>query len=173
VTPDAVATVRFDGTEVVAFIEVDLASMTQTLLKQKVSRYLAYSDDLAWQDRYPYCPPLLPFTTTATRAATFTRAAGHVLAQDRGRRDCNHPAAALVVAACGHVRDPGNAITEPCWALPDATADLTISEILAERTAAKEASEAWLYERDVVQRRRDDIDALRAIARTGVLADLL
>ena len=41
-TPDAVAHVRMpDGSPAVAFIEVDLASMTQTLLKEKVARYLA------------------------------------------------------------------------------------------------------------------------------------
>jgi len=172
-TPDSVATFAYGGTEAVAFVEVDLASMTQTVLKQKVSRYLAYADDLAWPDRYPYCPPLLLFTTTATRLATFMRAAGQVLAQHRNRSDRNDPAAALVIASCGHLRDPGQAVTEARWALPDSTADLTLSEILAERAAAKETSEAWLYERAVVQRRRDDIDALRAIARTGDLADLL
>lgn len=48
-TPDAVATFLFDGAKAVAFVEVDLASMTQTVLKQKVARYLAYADDLAWQ----------------------------------------------------------------------------------------------------------------------------
>jgi hypothetical protein len=55
----------------------------------------------------------------------------------------------------------------------DSAADLTLAEILDERAAAKDASDAWLYERDVVQRRRDDIDALRAITKFGGLADWL
>ncbi|HZN72888.1 MAG TPA: replication-relaxation family protein [Micromonosporaceae bacterium] len=50
-TPDAAATLTVDGANVAVFIEVDLASMTQTLLKQKVARYLAYADDRAWEGR--------------------------------------------------------------------------------------------------------------------------
>jgi hypothetical protein len=34
-------------------------------------------------------------------------------------------------------------------------------------------SQAWLYDRDVVQRRRDDIEELRTIARSDVVADWL
>jgi len=59
-TPDAVARVRMpDGSPAVAFIEVDLASMTQTLLKEKVARYLAYAAHRAWEGIHPYCPPML------------------------------------------------------------------------------------------------------------------
>jgi DNA-binding transcriptional ArsR family regulator len=76
VTPDAVAQVMLPGAgSAVVFVEVDLASMTQTLLKQKVARYLAYAADRAWHGMHPHCPPLLLLTTTATRAATFVRAA--------------------------------------------------------------------------------------------------
>jgi hypothetical protein len=58
--------------------------------------------------------------------------------------------------------------------VPDtAVADLTLTEILAERASAKDASEAWLYDRDVVQRRRADIEALREITRFYALGDLL
>jgi hypothetical protein len=53
------------------FVEVDLASMTQTLLKRKVARYLDYAADGAWEGTFPHCPPLLLLTTTPTRAATF------------------------------------------------------------------------------------------------------
>jgi hypothetical protein len=173
-TPDAVGTFSFDGGEAVAFVEVDLASMTQTLLKQKVARYLAYADDLVWQDRYPYCPPMLLLTTTPTRAVSFLRAAGQVIARHRSTTDPQDRAAKLVVAACGLVRDPGQAVTEACWALPDdSMTDLMLADILAERAKADDASDAWLYERDVVQRRRDNIEALRSVARASALADWL
>jgi hypothetical protein len=171
-TPDAVATLSVDGRQSAAFVEVDLASMTQTILKQKVARYLAYAEDLAWQDRYPYCPPMLLLTTTATRAASFVRVAGQVISKHRQRLEGTDPAAMLVVAACGLVRDPARAVIEPCWALSEAAvADLTLAEILAERAEAKQASAAWAYERDVVQRRRNDIDDLRSIAQFQTLAD--
>jgi hypothetical protein len=173
-TPDAVATFTVDGGEAVAFVEVDLASMTQTVLKQKVARYLAYADDLAWQDHHPYCPPMLLLTTTATRAISFLRAAGQVLAKYQLRADANDPAATLVVTACGLVREPDRAVDEACWALSDdSAADLTLAEILAERAEAKDASDAWLYEHDVVQRRRDNIAALRTMTQFGALADWL
>ncbi len=173
-TPDAVSTFTYDGAEAVAFVEVDLASMTQTVLKQKVARYLAYADDLAWQDRHPYCPPMLLLTTTQTRAVSFLRAAGQVIEKHRRSADPHDRAATLVVAACGLVRDPGNAVAQVCWGLPDdSVADLTLAEVLVERAAAKDASDAWLYERDVVQRRRDDIEALRSVAGASALADWL
>jgi hypothetical protein len=49
-TPDAVATLTLDGAEAAAVVEVDLASMTQTVLKQKVARYLAYYGSRTWVD---------------------------------------------------------------------------------------------------------------------------
>lgn len=92
-TPDAVARVTMpDGSPAVAFIEVDLASMTQTLLKEKVARYLTYAADRAWQGIHPYCPPMLLLTTTATRAATFVRAAGQLIDQHERMLPFDDPA---------------------------------------------------------------------------------
>lgn len=95
-----------------------------------------------------------------------------MITKHQHRIDGNDRAAILVVAACGHVRDPARAVTELCWALSD-TSDLTLAELLAERREAKEASDSWLYERDVVQRRRDDIDPLRNVARFSMLVNWL
>jgi hypothetical protein len=173
-TPNAVATLSFDGGKAVALVEVDLASMTQTALKQKVARYLAYADDLAWQTRYPYCPPMLLLTTTQTRAVSFLRTAGQVIGKHQSTGDPQDQSAVPVVAACGLVRGPGPAVGDPRWTLSDDSApDLTLAEILAERAAAKVATDAWLYERDVVQRRRNTIDALRVLAGASDLADWL
>lgn len=173
-TPDAVARIGLSGDgSTVAFLEVDLASMTQTLLKQKVARYLAYAADRAWQGVHPHCPPLLMLTTTATRAATFVRAAGHLISQ-HGHQDATDPAAALVVAACGHVRDPARAVTEPCWMLPEAAAaELTLAELLAERLDAQASSEAWHTHQNMVMRRRTDLDALESLHHFTGLADWL
>ncbi|HZN74516.1 MAG TPA: replication-relaxation family protein [Micromonosporaceae bacterium] len=173
-TPDAAATLTVDGAACVVFIEVDLASMTQTLLKQKVARYLAYADDRAWEGRHPHCPPMLLLTTTATRAASFIRAAGPILARQGQTIDASDPAAALVVAACGLVRDPARAITEACWSQPDtAAAELTLAELLSERLDAQAASHAWRIEQDTVVRRRTAIDALGEVQRFPGLADRL
>ncbi|MGH3714555.1 MAG: replication-relaxation family protein [Micromonosporaceae bacterium] len=172
-TPDAVATATLTGGgTAVAFIEVDLATMTQTLLKEKLARYLAYADDMAWQDVFPHCPPLLLLTTTATRAATFARAARQLLDRERRPRDAD-PAGELVIAACGLVRDPTRAIVEPCWMLPDSAAELTLAELLSERVEAQSASEAWHHYNDTVVRRRAEIDKLDTARRLYNLAKYL
>ncbi|MFC0533317.1 replication-relaxation family protein [Phytohabitans kaempferiae] len=171
-TPDAVARVTLhDAANVVAFIEVDLATMTQTLLKQKLARYLAYVEDRAWEGVYPHCPPLLLLTTTATRAATFARTATQVIGEPFAPDD---PAAGLVVAACGLVRQPARAVIEPCWMLPEAAAaELTLAEIFAERVDALDASERWHRHQETVVRRRADIEALRDVQSFTALADWL
>jgi hypothetical protein len=157
---------------VVVFVEVDLATMTQTLLKQKVARYLAYAADRAWRGVHPHCPPLLLPTTTATRAATFVRAARPLLDQHDHTHVTGDRSEAPVVAACGHVRTPAGAIVEPCWMLPEAAAgELTLAEILAERLDARADSEAWHAYQDTAVRRRADIDALDDLRSFNGLAD--
>jgi hypothetical protein len=173
-TPDAVATLRLGGRTVVVFVEVDLASTTQTLLRQKAARYAAYAADRAWEGRHPHCPPMLLLTTTATRAATFTRVAGRVLDGEKAAVDVNDPAASLVVAACGYVRQPERAVAEPCWTPTEpGAAELTLAEVLAERVEAQAASAAWWFEQDTIVRRRDTLDALRSVASFTTLAHWL
>jgi hypothetical protein len=173
-TPDAVAHVTMpDGSPAVAFIEVDLASMTQTLLKEKVARYLAYAADRAWEGIHPYCPPILLLTTTATRAATFTRAAGQLIAQHEDRLPFEDPADVLVVAACGYVHNPARAITEACWKVPEAAAaELTLAELLSERLDAQMETEDR-DARDAAVQRQADLDVLRELREVDLLADWL
>jgi hypothetical protein len=173
-TPDAVAHVRMpDGSPAVAFIEVDLASMTQTLLKEKVARYLAYAADRAWEGLHPYCPPMLLLTTTATRAATFARAAGQLIAQHEDRLPFEDPTDVLVVAACGHVHNPARAIAEACWKVPEAAAaDLTLADLLSERLDAQAETEDR-DARDAAAQRQADLDVLRELREVEMLADWL
>jgi hypothetical protein len=174
-TPDAVAQVRMPGgSPAVAFIEVDLASMTQTLLKEKVARYLAYAADRTWQGIHPYCPPLLLLTTTATRAATFVRAAGQLIDQYERTLPFDDPADVLVVAACGHVHDPARVVIEACWKVPEAAAaELTLSELLSERLEAQAESEDWHARHDAAARRRADLDVMQDLRSFAGLADWL
>jgi hypothetical protein len=139
-------------------------------MQPKVARYLAYAEDRAWAGRHPHCPPLPLLTTTASRAATFVRAAGRLLAgQDRpryGRR--GRPeiarAEALVVAACGLLRDPARAVGGLCWMLPDpAAAELSLAELLAERVEAQARAAAVHARLDAQARRADHIQTLRQL----------
>ncbi|MFI6759454.1 replication-relaxation family protein [Micromonospora sp. NPDC050417] len=158
-TPDAVyEAVLADGQGTAAFIEVDLASMTQTQLKAKLDRYRAYTRDQAWHGRFPHCPPLLLFTTTGHRAVTFTRNAAKLLQEEKPSRyvrrlvsdfDLISEHGRLTVTANGLVRDPAHAVTEPVWNLtdPDA-AETTLTEILTERANVTTAAQpAYARER--------------------------
>ncbi|MDG4749918.1 replication-relaxation family protein [Micromonospora sp. WMMD718] len=174
-TPDAVyEALLADGRPTAAFIEVDLASMTQTQLKAKLDRYRAYARDEAWRGRFPHCPPLLLLTTTAHRAVTFTRNAARHLGESSsapryGRRlvddfDLIDAHGRLVVAATGLVRDPSRAVTEHVWTLTDPeAAEVTLTALLTERAAAATAA-APAYQRQKAEAHRQQLhDTLRRI----------
>ncbi len=83
------------------FVEVDLATTTQTLLIEKADRYVDYAQTRARADVHPMCPPMLLLTTAPAGAATFVRAARKLVAGQVDRDD------ALVTCTCGLVRDSG------------------------------------------------------------------
>lgn len=174
-TPDAVMQARLDDVDgpAVAFWEIDLATMTQGQLREKLGRYLAYAADRAWEGVHPHCPPMLLLTTTPARAVNYLRAARRALAGDRGRRyGADDEADALVVAVCGLVHDPARAVREPVWLLPDeAAAELTLAELLAERVMAQARAVAWRARRDAAEVRTLAEDALDDAGRRG-LAEL-
>jgi hypothetical protein len=170
------------GGQTVAFVEIDLATMSQSKLREKVSRYLAYAEDREWEDRWPHCPPLLLLTTTQARAVTFVRAAARVAAAARRGRGLDYrfrgygragrdvaEAERLVIAACGHVRDPQAAIAGRVWQLAgddpdDEPAPATLAQLLGERVAAQQVADRW-YERIEA-----DHAATRRAVRLGELA---
>lgn len=130
-------------------IEVDLASMTQTQMRQKLSHYQAYHTDRAWEDAgFASCPPMLLFTSTASRAINFMRISSKPLAtqpppsrwyvfasSDTAALD---KADQLMVAACGLVHQPAEAIGGLCWTLPDQhAAEVTLADILTSRARAQ------------------------------------
>src|SRR5947199_9235662 len=106
---------------------------------------------------------MLLLTTPATRAATFVRAAGQLIAQHADRLPFEDPADVLIVAACGHVHSPARAITEACWKVPEAAAaELTLAELLGERLDAQAETEDR-DARDAVVQRQADVEVLREL----------
>jgi hypothetical protein len=170
------------GGQTVAFVEIDLATMSQSKLREKVGRYLAYAEDREWEGRWPHCPPLLLLTTTQARAVTFLRAAAKVTAAARRGRGLSYrfagygragrdvaAAERLVIAACGHVRDPAAAIAGRVWLLApgepdDEPAAVDLAELLGERVAAQQVADRWYA------RIEADLAATRRAARLGELA---
>lgn len=175
-TPDAALLVDVNhggvtGTAA-AFVEVDLATMTQGRAPRQSHRYLAYAADRAWQDRWPHCPLLLLLTTTGARAATFLAAASKQLAAARRDHQAGGGQAwrdiadanSLVVAACGLVRDPTAAIGAPVWLLPDrAAARASLPQLLADRIAAEVRAQHHYDQAASGNDRRDSINQLGAI----------
>ena len=170
-TPDAVlhARVAHAGVagDAVAFLEIDLATMTQTQLREKLSRYQGYAAAGAWRGTFPHCPPMLLLTTTPARATTYIRGARRTLTGGRGPagyRGADPDADRLVVAACGLVRDPGRAVTEAVWLLDDeATAEVSLAELLAGRVTAQRhaaAAAAAAKRRQVVLERQGALDEI-------------
>lgn len=170
------------GGQTVAFVEIDLATMSQSKLREKVGRYLAYAEDREWDGRWPHCPPLLLLTTTQARALTFLRAAAKVAAAVRRGRGLSYrfagygragrdvaAAERLVIAACGHVRNPQAAIAGRVWLLAAAEPDdepaaVDLAELLGERVAAQQVADRWYA------RIEADLAATRRAARLGELA---
>ncbi|MFY1673192.1 replication-relaxation family protein [Plantactinospora sp. WMMB334] len=174
-TPDAVyQAVLTDGRPTAAFIEIDLASMTQTQLKAKLDRYRAYARDEAWRDRFPHCPPLLLLTTTAHRAVTFTRTTARYAAGERipahYRRLVNDfdligEHGRLVIAATGLVRAPARAVTEYVWTLTDPeAAETTLTAILTERVTVAAAAQPVYQRQQAAAVREQREHALRRLS---------
>jgi hypothetical protein len=144
ITPDATAHLTVNGLPEAGdqpalgavLIEVDLATMTQQRLSYKLARYRDYAADQAWRGVHPHCPVLLVLTTTPARAATFLRGATKLLPAPtpiQFEDDWPYEAGRLVVAACGHVRNPQAAVTERVWMLPGDTAEITLTDLLTDR----------------------------------------
>lgn len=171
--PDALIELHdVQGLGLLAFMELDLGTMSHARLKVKAGAYAAYAAQAAWTERYDFCPCLLFLTTTEARAIAFLKTLAALL-QKAGRGGFYYNRAANVswfaAGACAMAREPHRALSEPCWD------DLTLSggglclldclraarapydAARAEEDAAQSASEA---ERE---RLRSDPDAWRAL----------
>lgn len=60
-----------NGGSLLAFIELDMGSMSHRRLKRKAAGYAEYVRAGAWRERHRFCPALLFITTTEKRARSF------------------------------------------------------------------------------------------------------
>jgi hypothetical protein len=72
--PDALIHLHDDtGRGLLAFVELDLGTMSHARLKTKAAGYAAYAAQAAWTGSHPFCPCLLFLTTNETRAVAFLK----------------------------------------------------------------------------------------------------
>jgi hypothetical protein len=121
--PDALVELHDgQGLGLLAFVELDLGTMSHARLKVKAGAYAAQA---AWTERYDFCPCLLFITTTEARAVAFLKTLA-VLLQRAGGRGGFYDNRAVNVSwfaagACAMARESHRALIEPCWD------DLTLS----------------------------------------------
>jgi hypothetical protein len=113
-----------EGRGLLAFVELDLGTMSHTRLKVKAGCYAAYAAHAAWVERYAFCPCLLFLTTTEARALAFLKKLATLLEKDGRGGVYDHRAENVswfAAGACAMARTPQRGLCEPCWD------DLTVS----------------------------------------------
>ncbi len=134
-----------DGGPLLAFIELDMGTMSHRRLKQKAAGYAEYAKADAWHERHRFCPPLLFLTTTEKRARSFLGAIGKELGRD----------ALLLSCASDLARRIGGTATEPRWLLGADEGKQAVDLLAALREARRPFDEE--RERIATQRRKDDV----------------
>ncbi|HEY3921060.1 MAG TPA: replication-relaxation family protein [Gaiellaceae bacterium] len=154
--PDALIHLQDDkGRGLLAFVELDLGTMSHARLKTKAAGYAAYAAQAAWTERHPFCPCLLFLTTTETRAVAFLKLLNGLLdKQGRGNYYTRHYFSWFAAAACAHARESERAFTEACWDdLTLAGGGLTLSDCLNKARVAYDARRA---KEEAEQRERNE-----------------
>ena len=141
--PDALIHLHDDnGRGLLAFVELDMGTMSHARLKTKAAGYAAYAANASWTERHPFCPCLLFLTTTETRAIAFLKILGAQL-DKRGRGNYynrRYYFEWFAAAACAHAREPERILTETCWDnLALAGGGLTVSDCLNKARVAYDA----------------------------------
>lgn len=143
--PDALIRLRDDnGRGLLAFVELDLGTMSNARLKTKAAGYAAYATQLAWTERHPFCPCLLFLTTTETRAIAFLKILSAQLDKHgRGNYYTRRYFAWFAAAACAYAREPDRPLDEACWDdLTLAGGGLTLTDCLNKARAPYDARRA-------------------------------
>ena len=106
IAPDAFIEIEdADGHELLAFIELDMGTMSHRRLKRKAAGYAGYVKAGAWRERHHFCPALLFLTTTEKRARSFLATMRRELEGD----------ALLLTCACDLAHRLPSCATEPHW----------------------------------------------------------
>jgi Replication-relaxation len=163
IAPDAFIEIAdADGRGLLAFVELDLGTMSRRRLKQKAAGYAEYAKAEAWRERHRFCPALLFVTTTEQRARSFLVAMRRELERD----------GLLLTCACDLARLPARYATEARWLIDEENEQGL--DLLAVLREARQPYDEALTRRDARRREeeakrerlRSDPEALRAHLRS-------
>lgn len=149
-----------DGQPLLAFIELDMGSMSHRRLTQKATGYADYAQAKAWQQRHPFCPALLFITTTEKRARSFLAA----MRKQAGRRSL------LLTCVCDLARELDRCAVDERWLLDDEDEGMT--DLLGALTEARRPFDEW-KERRAAKRREEDEERERLRSDPEALAERL
>ncbi len=160
IAPDVFIEVSDSGHALLAFIELDMGTMSHRRLKQKAAGYAEYAKARAWRERHRFCPALLFLTTTEKRARSFLAVMHKELAED----------APLLTCASDLARKIAPCATSRRWLL--GADDEEAVDLLA---ALREARRPYDEERQrrAAQRREEDVERERLRTDPEALRDHL
>lgn len=163
IAPDALIEITdVDGGSLLAFVELDMGTMSHRRLKTKAAGYAEYAKAEAWRERHRYCPALLFITTTEQRARSFLAAMRRELGRD----------ALLLTCGCDLARRLHRCATDR-WLLSD-PADWQAVDLLAALREGRRPYDEELTRREAHRREeeaqrerlRSDPEALRSHLRS-------
>ncbi len=160
IAPDVFIEISDGGHTLLAFIELDMGTMSHRRLKQKAAGYAEYAKARAWQERHCFCPALLFLTTTEKRARSFLA----VMERDL------EEAASLLTCASDLARRIERCATERRWLL-GAEDEEAVDLLAALREARRPYDEA--RQRRKARRREEDDKRERLRADPETLRDHL
>jgi Replication-relaxation len=162
IAPDAFIEIAdADRGSLLAFVELDMGTMSHRRLKQKAAGYAEYAKAEAWRERHRFCPALLFVTTTEKRARSFLAAMRRELERD-----------GLLTCACDLARRLERCATEARWLIGEE--DEQGVDLLTALREARRPYDEELARRDAQHRKeeakrervRSDPEALRAHLRS-------
>lgn len=164
IVPDAfIEITEADGSSLLAFVELDMGSMSHRRLKTKAAGYAEYVKVEAWRGRHRFCPALLFLTTVEKRARSFLAA----MEKEAGRGSL------LLTCACDLARRLPDSVSENRWLLSVDEGKQAVDLLTALREARRpfdEEQEQAKAERDRKdserERLRSDPEALRSHLRS-------
>jgi hypothetical protein len=143
------------GRQLLAFLELDLGTMSRPRLRAKAAGYAAYVYERAWAQRHPFCPALLFLTIGEARAYAFLKLlASELERHGRGRWQREEQERWFAAAACAHAHEPARALSERCWDDRALSGGLTLDDCLEQARLPYEEARAEAQARALERERR-------------------